>query len=320
MNCDVVYASDSFGCGLWGSMLTLLAHATCDVHFHVVTPDGLAILPRGINATIHKLPTTPPERNLNHLQGHPSTNARYFFPSYVNVSRALYIDTDTLIDGDISELFQMDMKGATVACHAQEWQTLKWWNNGTSIAGIPDSRQLYSAGVVLVDVNEWRKHNWTERLLDLAANGQGLGSNDDQLVFNVIGARDDAIIPFEDRWHGPCLGCEPTRSNDLYRRSIPGIHHWCCANKWWLPRGDNQLYAMKLIDLLPHDSTMCSLPLRVQTRRLQAQNTKLWWIIYVIGVCTFCYAIWIRRDSLGTVCYALHSRCCHCHTTYVRVR
>ena len=74
---------------------------------------------------------------------------------------------------------------------------------------------------------------------------------------------------------------------------------------------------MKLIELLPGDSTMCSLPLRIQTRRLQAQNVKLWWILYaigIIGISTFCYVIWVQRDSLCTL-----TRFRRCGITYVRV-
>ena len=277
--CHVVYATDTFGCGLWGSMLTLLAHATCDVRFHVVTPNDHWTLPADVNATMHALPETPPARKKTYYSAHPSTNARFFLPSYLDadVETALYLDTDTLIDIDIAEVFAFRHEGVVAAFGGHD--PLMIWNNDQPIPGLSNDRRLFGAGVFLADIHRWRARNWTARMLELYTHSEELTSNDDQLIFNVIAAQDDGITNLPDEWDGRCLGCGEEAATPLH-----GIHHWCCQNKWWHPDGNNHRYALRLLRALPTNDSMCVMPFRAYADASTRTNVELDTELHTVGL------------------------------------
>ena len=74
--------------------------------------------------------------------------------------RILYLDCDTLVDGPLDELFATDLQGKPFAlgydcvlCHFKRY------------IRHPLERPYYNSGVMLIDLDAWRSHRCTERIL-----------------------------------------------------------------------------------------------------------------------------------------------------------
>lgn len=97
---------------------------------------------------------------------------RILIPRLVPEDRVLYLDADTIVNGPIKDLFNMDMKGYTIGAVEDFTMT------GT-----------FNSGVLLIDNNKLRQDpNFTD---DLLAKGKEHTSNDDQSLLNDH---------FKDQW------------------------------------------------------------------------------------------------------------------------
>ena len=75
---------------------------------------------------------------------------RYFIPQFVTEEKALYLDADIIVRDSIEELFSEDF-------------------DGFSIAAVEDAfeKNTFNSGVMLIDVDAWRREGVTEKLLQL---------------------------------------------------------------------------------------------------------------------------------------------------------
>lgn len=87
-----------------------------------------------------------------------------FLPA--EVKRILFIDVDTLVAGDIRELFHMDMQGKSVAAVPEKQvYTLASKHGGTGYS-FADCNSYFNAGVLLVDLEKWRLKNAEEKSIN----------------------------------------------------------------------------------------------------------------------------------------------------------
>ncbi len=77
-----------------------------------------------------------------------------------NINRVLALDSDTLIVGDLSELWNMDM-GENILAGVKDCINLKAYNKQFNLS----DKQLYcNAGMFLVDLNKWREQKIEEEI------------------------------------------------------------------------------------------------------------------------------------------------------------
>ncbi|TGE07946.1 glycosyltransferase family 8 protein [Hymenobacter fodinae] len=88
---------------------------------------------------------------------------RLFFPFLIEetIARLLYIDVDTLVVGDLSDLFLIDMQGKPVAAVTDTDMPVR------RDLGIESVDDYFNSGVLLVDINEWKKQRITEKALQI---------------------------------------------------------------------------------------------------------------------------------------------------------
>jgi lipopolysaccharide biosynthesis glycosyltransferase len=88
-----------------------------------------------------------------------ATYYRLFFPSLVpdHVQQLLYIDTDTVVVGDLSSLYQMDISPYPVAAALDTIVTTR------PDLGIDQQGHYFNAGVLLINIPTWRKQKISER-------------------------------------------------------------------------------------------------------------------------------------------------------------
>jgi lipopolysaccharide biosynthesis glycosyltransferase len=110
------------------------------------------------------------------------TYYRFGIPEVVpqSVSRVLYLDSDIVVDADLSELWEIDLSG----CYAGVVE--EFWNNTKpKVLGIKHNRG-FNAGVVLMNLDEIRKSNYLEDAFEyLQMNRQHITCHD-QSILNGI--------------------------------------------------------------------------------------------------------------------------------------
>ena len=75
---------------------------------------------------------------------------RYFIPQFVTEEKALYLDADIIVRDSIEELFSEDFDGFPIAAVEDDL-----------------AKNTFNSGVMLIDVESWRREGITEKLLQL---------------------------------------------------------------------------------------------------------------------------------------------------------
>lgn len=79
-----------------------------------------------------------------------ATFFRYFIPQFVREAKALYLDADIIVRDSIEELFSEDFDGCPIAAVKDDLAS-----------------NSFNAGVMLIDVEAWRREGITDKLLQL---------------------------------------------------------------------------------------------------------------------------------------------------------
>lgn len=103
------------------------------------------------------------------------TFARYFIPKYVKEDRALYLDCDLVVTGDINHLFSVELGTSYIgAVHALHRMTA-----------------FFNAGVLLINNRKWKEDSIFDILIDLTRKEIKNVDEGDQSILNMV---------FKDKW------------------------------------------------------------------------------------------------------------------------
>ena len=80
---------------------------------------------------------------------------RYFIADEVQEDRVLYLDSDTIVNAKLDDLFTLDLQGYAIAA-VQDFNHEGWLTT-------------FNSGVMLIDAKKWREKNSTQSLLELTA-------------------------------------------------------------------------------------------------------------------------------------------------------
>ena len=80
---------------------------------------------------------------------------RYFIADEVQEDRVLYLDSDTIVNANLDDLFTLDLQGYAIAA-VQDFNHEGWLTT-------------FNSGVMLIDAKKWRAKNSTQSLLELTA-------------------------------------------------------------------------------------------------------------------------------------------------------
>lgn len=107
------------------------------------------------------------------------------------IDRIIYIDCDTAVTGDLQELFSCDMNGKTVGM-VMDSLVIK---SKCSI-GFGNEDKYYNSGIILVDLNAWKKRECSKRIFNHVKNIRTYGTID-QDVLNVELKNEILTLPIE---------------------------------------------------------------------------------------------------------------------------
>lgn len=140
-----------------------------------------------IKVSFYSLDKTWVEEHLPQLKGHISTATFYrCFMSDVlpkEIQKALYLDCDLIITDSLEELWTIDLGDSVVGAVEDMWAL-----NGAKDKrlGYPDSYSYFNAGVLLINMEEWRKMDITHLSLDYLARFKEVLKYNDQDILNGL--------------------------------------------------------------------------------------------------------------------------------------
>jgi lipopolysaccharide biosynthesis glycosyltransferase len=159
-------------------------------------------LPEG-SAVIHWVPV-----DLSSFQGFSTlphisskmTFARFMIPHVFgkDVQRVLYLDADLLVLDDLGPLWDTDLKGAVIGAVLDRILDPQLKARAPGLENFPRVRDYFNAGVLLIDLDRWRKERISENALQYLIRHPD-SPLADQDALNV--ACDGRWTPLDIRWN-----------------------------------------------------------------------------------------------------------------------
>lgn len=208
------------------------------LEFHVLTDgfpenmqkrvfDSLPVGSASINWVTIDLKPFEDFATLSHIS--KITYARFLIPEIFpsSVSKVLYLDADILVLGDLGPLWETDLEGCVAGAVLDRWdQRIKDDNPGLEM--VPRVQNYFNAGVLLIDLDRWRKERISEKALQyLNHNPQSLFSDQDAL--NV--ACDGLWKRLDSRWN--CHDIDEKCISAFDYPEWPPIVHFAARKKPW---------------------------------------------------------------------------------------
>lgn len=115
-------------------------------------------------------------------RGSYATNLKMFFPLYVEeIEKVLYIDSDTLVLGDISPLFKQGIPKVPLNMILDSMAV-----RHKQYVGHEANEYYYNGGVMLFNINCWNEHKCTERIIEHVKEERAHYMAPDQDILNVV--------------------------------------------------------------------------------------------------------------------------------------
>ena len=155
------------------------------------------------------------------------------------VERVLYLDCDLLFFDDAAKLLDMDMAGHPIAAvpDCGIMTSSRRRREKAACIGLSADAPYFNSGVLLLDLDAWRRGDYTRRLLTLAK--EKAYPHHDQDVLNDFFRRDWQLLPL--RWNviPPVwfmflkVAVSPWRCEAAAARENLGILHYAGSYKPW---------------------------------------------------------------------------------------
>ena len=169
------------------------------------------------------------------------------FPYY---DKAIYIDSDTVVLGDISELYNHDLGEAYIGGARDQVvrQTNTFGDYAEEVLGI--SRKTYfNAGVVLINCKAFRKNKVLKQFIELV-NTYTFVVAQDQDYLNIICK--DKVLWLEDKWNVQAVGRLMCREEEICL-----IHYNLAAKPWHYEDGQLADYFWSYAKDTPYYEEIC---------------------------------------------------------------
>ena len=108
---------------------------------------------------------------------------------FKGVERILYMDADTAVEGDISELEKMNLNDRAVGMVVDSLGSAY-----KHTIGMSSVEPYYNSGVILFDVGAWRDRRYSRRIVDVLRTGCRF-ANPDQDMINIVCRGDVCMLP-----------------------------------------------------------------------------------------------------------------------------
>lgn len=107
-----------------------------------------------------------------------------------NVDRILYLDSDTIIESNLTELWNIDFKDNYIAgvddCLSKRYRKL---------VNLPDTGTYCNSGVLLINTKKWRDDNIIQKFIDYVYEQKGYFVFNEQSILNHVFAGKILVLP-----------------------------------------------------------------------------------------------------------------------------
>jgi len=154
---------------------------------------------------------------------------RILLPQLLNFPRLIYLDCDVLVFRDLSELFDSQLSSGKILAAVPDSETLTLGDDSYTLAGamnLPADGLYFNSGVMLMNLKELRKENFTEKSLEFFKNCRGAYRFWDQSAFNFL--LHGRIDELPEHWNRASWRFDEQDDNDLdcvlhYTSSAPWL-------------------------------------------------------------------------------------------------
>ena len=153
------------------------------------------------------------------------------------VDKVLYLDCDIIVNRPIGELFDMDW--TDIAIGGVPDMCIEWQEFYDRLQ-YDKSLGYFNAGVVMLNLAYWRKHNIAQQCLDYLANNYAIIENNDQDVLNYVMREKKRMLPITYNYQTLFLTpyIYDTLSHqmqaDVVAEKSPTIIHYASQMKPWM--------------------------------------------------------------------------------------
>lgn len=152
---------------------------------------------------------------------------------YPQYNKAIYLDSDIVVLGDVSELYNIELGDNLIAAAPDDViQTTRVFQEyAEKVVGVADYRNYFNAGILLMNLDEFRKFNFQEKFLYLLETIKFTVAQDQDYLNRLCKGKVKIIDKGWDRM--------PIATDDYPKENIK-IIHYNLADKPW--RYDNIKY------------------------------------------------------------------------------
>lgn len=163
-----------------------------------------------------------------------TTYFRLFIPNlYPQYDKAIYLDSDIVVLVDIAELYNVNMGNNLIAAAPDDViQTTKVFQEYVEkVVGVADYRNYFNAGILLMNLDEFRKFNFQEKFLYLLETIKFTVAQDQDYLNRLCKGKVKIIDKAWDRM--------PIAIDDMKEEDIKVIHYNLAYKPWHF---ENVLY------------------------------------------------------------------------------
>lgn len=131
-----------------------------------------------------------------------------------NLDRVLYLDCDIIVNQSISELWNLDLQGKTVAALMDAFSQYYRGN-----INLKPNDIMFNSGVMLIDLRRWKKQKVEQRLLEFIVRKNGIIQQGDQGALNAVLSQD--VYCFEPRFNSVTIFYDFSYNEMLIYRNPP---------------------------------------------------------------------------------------------------
>lgn len=134
-----------------------------------------------------------------------------------NISKVLYLDCDILVMQSISELWNLDMQGKTVAALRDAFS--KYYRKNIDL---DEDDIMFNSGVMLINLDNWKNRHIEEQILKVIIDKNGRIQQGDQGALNAVLAKD--VYCFDPKFNSVTIFYDFTYTEMLTYRKPQGFY------------------------------------------------------------------------------------------------
>lgn len=174
-----------------------------------------------INESIFRGATLGPGRSY-------MTYCRTLLPHLLDVPRLIYLDSDVLVFRDLAGLFDIELRPGQILAAVPDSETLTLGDDSPTLAAgmkLSADGRYFNAGVMLLNLDELRKENFTEKSLEFFRRWSGDYRFWDQSAFNFL--LHEKIEELPEHWNRASWRFDEQEGN-----SLDCVLHYTTSAPW----------------------------------------------------------------------------------------